>query len=769
MAIIFGIIATLTTVILRYKKYEKPLSEKPTQLSLLSSLHNQTPPEPNFVGRGETLKTITNWYKNPNVHIGALIGWGGFGKSALVRKWYGSLMKNKIKPDGIFWWGFYRNPYLERFLEELLRYLSQGRIDLSEVKTSWQKVERIKEFITEREYLIVLDGLEVMQKEEGEEFGAMKDREFQEILRFIVDSDFKGLCLITTRFPMEDIETYSSYQSCGVEGLSKEDTKLLFQKIGVMGNDDEIDAVWDDFKGHTLSLVLLANYLGKGGDIKEAREIPPFYKDEEAGGKAHRMLLWYDKQLNENQRQFMKIFSLFRQAIGEAEFNEVFLKKIKMEPFHFKRMVDNLYQRRLISKGPGNTYTTTPLIKSYFEAVFDEEEKKACHKSIYEYFGKIAKDLPKTLEEMQPLFEQVYYGTSAGLYDEVCEDVYWEKIYRRNEYFITYKLGAWETNLSLLKNFFPKGEVSRMPLVGKKSNRNLLLNEVGLSLLASGRAKEAEKSLKAAINLCIEEKQSAYVSVGYRHLVDLQFRIGELEKGHESAKKALEMAEKAKSDEYLWPSKSYLAWILHLLGKDKEAGEWFKQADELSREISGYRLHNLHGTFYADFLVSIKRIDEALELIQANLEICQKNNWLAGISNCHRSLASIKRIKGNHKETESHLQKALEIARKVGIPALEIEILLESVRLDLDMKKYEDATHKANETLKLVTRTGFRFYEPEAELILAKAYLAQGDKSQAKSYAQSAHEKARAMHYKIMENESANLLAGVHVKFVGKR
>lgn len=39
------------------------------------SLHNQTPPEPNFVGRKEMLETITDWYTNPEVRIGALIGW----------------------------------------------------------------------------------------------------------------------------------------------------------------------------------------------------------------------------------------------------------------------------------------------------------------------------------------------------------------------------------------------------------------------------------------------------------------------------------------------------------------------------------------------------------------------------------------------------------------------------------------------------------------------------------------------------------------------
>ncbi|MEW6608042.1 MAG: NB-ARC domain-containing protein [bacterium] len=481
----------------------------------LLSLHNQIPPEPNFVGRTDMLKTISQWYRSKEVHISALVGWGGVGKSALVRKWFDSLKENNIQPDGIFWFGFYRNAYFERFLSTLFAYLSQDRFKLDDYRTSWQKIDKIKELLLEREYLIILDGLEEMQKSQsGEEFGKMQHPEFADLLKYIADADFRGLCLITTRFPLSDIENYLSYQKLDVEELSKEDTRLLFQRVGVRGGDEEIDKIWEDFKGHTLSLVLLANYLVEdfGGDIKKAGEIPKIE------GKPQRMLLWYDKQLNENQRQFMKIFSLFRGTVGEKEFEAIFQPRIKMDAFHFKQMVKDLVKRRLIAEG----YTTHPLIKGYFESIFDEEEKKSCHKAIYEYFGKIAKDKPETLEEMQPLFEQVYHGCSAGLYDEVRKDVYREKIYRMEEWFITSKLGAWETNLSLAKTFFPNEDLSQMPLVSKKSAQSWLLNTAGMTLLNTGRPKEAEEPFLTAVQMTIEAKDWKNASIGYQNLADLQ-------------------------------------------------------------------------------------------------------------------------------------------------------------------------------------------------------------------------------------------------------
>jgi len=75
--------------------------EKPSiSFPFAPSLHNQTPPEPNFVGRKEMLETITQWYKNPKVRIGALIGscpacrWNSYGRERFHSLSYGLLSVN---------------------------------------------------------------------------------------------------------------------------------------------------------------------------------------------------------------------------------------------------------------------------------------------------------------------------------------------------------------------------------------------------------------------------------------------------------------------------------------------------------------------------------------------------------------------------------------------------------------------------------------------------------------------------------------------------
>ena len=700
----------------------------------------------------------------------------GVGKSAIVRKWYDTLESNNIKPDGIFWWGFYRNAYLEQFLNALLRYVSQGQIEPETIKSTWEKTDRIKEFFHQGTYLITLDGLEQMQKPvSGDEFGKMIHRECTELLRYLADVP-KGLCLITTRYPLKDLDGWHerSYKNLPLIDLSIPDSLLMLRSRGVKGSEEEMTEVSKRYKGHALSLTSVAGYLNRyyDGDIKQAPEIEFVLGDRERFKDVNKLLRKYGEKMSASERIFLYIFSLFRTDVTENDFAGVFRHKIEdtkfndvlvnMNKLDFKDLIDGLVDWRLISYDETKKlYATHPLIKGYFESDFDDKNKKLCHKRIYKYFGEYAPEQPGTLEEMQQLFEQLYHGCAAGLYDEVFNDVYRDRIRRMDEHFITHKLGAWEIDLSLAKTFFLKGDLSQMPLVSKRSAQSWLLATAGLALFVTGRPKEAEELFIRKTNMQIEDKDWKNASVGYQNLAELQFRTGELESGLESARKALDTSEKAKSVQCILFSKAYIAWILHLLGKGKEADNWFRQADELQIMIEGVRLYGLRGVKYADFLFLMKRTDEAFELAKQNLEICQRYNAVNDSSRGYRCLSAIERISGNHKDAEIHLQNALEIARKVGMPFLEIEALLEFGRLQLDMGRHEDAISDAKGVLKICARTGFKLYEPEAEIVLGKAYMTLNDLEQAKTLANSAYEKAIAMNYRWPEGDVAHLLGEI--------
>ena len=126
---------------------------RPSRPSYPPRLFNQVAPEPLFVGRDEVLRAISAWYTDPDINVVGLVGLGGEGKSTIVRSWYDSLKERKISPQGIFWWGFYRHPYLERFLDSLLAYLARGTVEIDKLKSTWAKADKINELIREAEYL----------------------------------------------------------------------------------------------------------------------------------------------------------------------------------------------------------------------------------------------------------------------------------------------------------------------------------------------------------------------------------------------------------------------------------------------------------------------------------------------------------------------------------------------------------------------------------------------------------------------------------------
>jgi len=70
-----------------------------------------------WVGRAYLLKSITNDWIDSKKRVIGLIGFGGEGKSSLVRRWIDDLINDKSlpQPDSVFWWGFYDRPSVDEF------------------------------------------------------------------------------------------------------------------------------------------------------------------------------------------------------------------------------------------------------------------------------------------------------------------------------------------------------------------------------------------------------------------------------------------------------------------------------------------------------------------------------------------------------------------------------------------------------------------------------------------------------------------------------
>ena len=98
-----------------------------------------------------------------------------------------------------------------------------------------------------------------------------------------------------------------------------------------------------------------------------------------------------------------------------------------------------------------------PVVRAFFAGRLEEtapEAAKAAHDILYRHYAAAAPDLPDTLDAMQPLFHAVQHGVKAGRAQEAFDEVFYRRIQRGNETYITRVLGAFGPRLAVSANFF---------------------------------------------------------------------------------------------------------------------------------------------------------------------------------------------------------------------------------------------------------------------------------------------------------------------------
>jgi hypothetical protein len=113
----------------------------------------------------------------------------------------------------------------------------------------------------------------------------------------------------------------------------------------------------------------------------------------------------------------------------------------KLSPSAWADALENLKDARLIEyDDPDGPLDCHPLIREHFAEEYRKskpQEFVVAQSQLYEYYSKLAPELPETLEEMTPLFYAVYHGCQAGKHGEVRRGVYYDRIRRGNDLYLT--------------------------------------------------------------------------------------------------------------------------------------------------------------------------------------------------------------------------------------------------------------------------------------------------------------------------------------------
>lgn len=340
-------------------------------------------------------------------------------------------------------------------------------------------------------------------------------------------------------------------------------------------------------------------------------------------------------------------------------------------------------------------------------------------------------------------------------------------IYQGDRYVIYHQLGAWETDLALMPGFFPNGDTSQEPHLSDPRDKRFILNEVGLCLMYLGRMQEAPTFYERSIAIALSMEDWKNASVGYQNLAGLYAYLGKLAASANAARKALSLACCAERKEDESDSLACQGWAAYLQGDVETAGTVFQQAETLEREIDSSKLYlySLRGIQHADYLRRVGTGDYARQVTQANLEICQRNNWVNQMSSCHSVLGDLDADAGQHENAHEHYNEALKIARSICQRPVLIEALLARGRWAARQGEVAAARSDLEEALNYACAGGYRIYEADIRIALTWMHLANHNYPAAKAEAEKAQLMSDEMGYHWGRVDAGEVLQALEQNF----
>jgi len=607
---------------------------------------------PEVFGRVTELEILDSAWENPHTKILSFIAWGGVGKSALVNAWLNKMEEHNYQgAELVYGWSFYSQGTKEKgqasadgFINDAFKWFDyNGEIP----KAQHEKGRLLAEIISKHKTLLILDGLEPLQYPPGEMYGHLKDQSMTGFLKNLV-RNMNGLCIITSRCKVEDLQATEgrASQTKELENLSEQAGMAVLKSYDLKGSNQEFKQTSKEFNGHALALHLVGGYLKAyhKGDIKQRGEIPKLTLEEKKGGHARRVMVSYEKWFAESNRAELDVLNLLglfdRPAVKEA------IDVLKKEPaikgltdrlqhlsnLDWKKTLNHLRELTMIAekdKHNPDTLDCHPLIREHFGEKLQDENLDAwqkAHARLYDYYKSLpeklyGKELPDTLKEMEPLFTAVMHGCLAGKHQEAMDDVYWKRIKRENEHYISHNLGAFGADLSCLSGFFetlwdkPASDLAA-------GNKAATLNWAGFALRSVGRLSEAVQPMKASLNYDIDNERWSFAAIGANNLSELYLTLGDVESALKYGAQSVTFADRCGNGCEMESDRATYADGLHQAGKDKAAKKLFTKAENMQKKNQPEYpwLYSLPGFQFCDLLLSRGKYQAVLERARTTIK-----------------------------------------------------------------------------------------------------------------------------------------------------
>ena len=719
---------------------ENPTTKAPTISDRLPTVKGK------FFGREDELQLLDDAWRSKQSTIVEFVASGGTGKTKLLRHWLDrSLADKAMGINALIAWSFYSQGASEDkqissrlFLDHALAKLGSSRTDFSSEE---DRGEYLAEQLSQHRCLLILDGLEPLQHATSANRGELKDRALRQLLRTLA-LDNQGLCVITTRIAVDELKDREPQViQKELDNLQAADAVKLLQHLQVHGTDSELQAAAKDYGCHALSISLLGNLLHKlhGGDIRK-RDLISDLADSASVDKdsrhAFQIMQSYEEWFSSEEKYsaelaLLRLLGLFDHPIEQSVLEVLQKEQIPeltagINPNAWSSTITALRDdHHLLAQAndpQANQLDCHPLIRAYFARQLQSQSPdawQAAHTKLYEYYkGLPSKDQPDTLKEMQPLFRAVAHGCAAGLHQQVLVEVYYTRIKRSDQHYLTSQLGAFSDDLATLAHFFASPWST--PAAGLTEDAQAAaLNWAGFNLRALGRLREAQQPIRAGEDMSAEQEDWKGAAVDASNLSELQLTLGEVAAAVASAARSVDHADRSEDLSMRMMTRTAHADALHQNGEQNAALELFQEAEELQKQLQPQypQLYSLGGFHYCDLLLALGRSQQVLQRAKCALTISELNKWLLDIALDHLSLGRAHFHQHQSELAQQHLDRAVNDLRAAGTQQYLPLGLLARAELYRQQGNYDHAEKDLQEVFEIAERG-------EMQLHLCDYYLA---------------------------------------------
>jgi transcriptional regulator with XRE-family HTH domain len=317
----------------------------------------------------DSLSSLLRAWETPQKNVMSIVGWGGCGKTALVKRLLGHLAARSYRrAQLVFCWSF-RNAASagevssDSFFQAALSWF---RNHVPACVNSEPKGVALARLIRQTRTLLILDALDTYQAPPGPSEGQLADPALRELLLELAAFN-PGLCVVTSRIAIPELSSFGETAlQLTLEALDADEGAEVLRRSGLTETNERLFRLTEELHGHNLSLWTAARFLR---DMRAAEMSNPIREAFACGeGKELKELMtsyenWLSPEGEPNEElALLRTLSLFEvpASMGDLQLfragspieglNRPF---VGLDDFRWARLLSRLERTRLISLRQG--------------------------------------------------------------------------------------------------------------------------------------------------------------------------------------------------------------------------------------------------------------------------------------------------------------------------------------------------------------------------------------------------------------------------------